>query len=63
MKKLSNTVKITGLLSICLWIIGSIFLFDEKNGKTIILLTAVVIIAGLFSQISKEKNVNSEHQD
>ncbi|SDW47117.1 hypothetical protein [Flavobacterium degerlachei] len=60
MKKLSNTVKITALISICLWIIGSIILFDEKNGKTIILLTAVVIIAGLFSQISKERKLNSE---
>jgi len=63
MKKLSNTVKITGLLSICLWVIGSIILFDEKNGKATILLTAVVIIAGLSSQINKERKVNSEHQD
>lgn len=60
MKKTSNTLKIIGLLSICLWVVGSIILFDEKNGKATILLTAVVIIAGLSSQISKERKVNSQ---
>ncbi|EIA07645.1 hypothetical protein [Flavobacterium frigoris] len=60
MKKTSNTVKIIGLLSICLWVVGSIILFDEKNGKATILLTAVVIIAGLSSQISTERKVNSQ---
>ena len=59
--KLSNTVKITGLISICLWIIGSIILFNEKNGRATIVLTAVIIIAGLYAQIIKERKVNSEH--
>jgi multisubunit Na+/H+ antiporter MnhG subunit len=61
MKKISNTVKITGLLSICLWIIASIILFNEKNGKATIVITAVIIIAGLSSQIIKNGKVNSEH--
>ncbi|RXG13627.1 hypothetical protein DSM02_3668 [Leeuwenhoekiella polynyae] len=61
MIKLSNTVKITGLISICLWIIGSIILFNEKNGRATIVLTAVIIIAGLYAQIIKERKVNSEH--
>ncbi|RXG17818.1 hypothetical protein DSM03_101517 [Leeuwenhoekiella aestuarii] len=61
MIKLSNTVKITGLISICLWIIGSIILFNEKNGRATMVLTAVIIIAGLYAQIIKERKVNSEH--
>ena len=61
MKKISNTVKITGLISICLWIIGSIILLNEKNGIGIIVITAVIIIAGLYSQIIKDRKVNSEH--
>jgi hypothetical protein len=63
MKKLSNTVKITGLLSICLWIIASIILFNEKNGKATIVITAVVMIAGLSSQIRKDRKVDAEHRD
>jgi len=61
MKKISNTTKITGLISIGLWIIASILLFPEKNGKAIIVSIAVIIIAGLSSQIIKDRNVNSEH--
>jgi hypothetical protein len=53
MKKISNTTKITGLISIGLWIIASILLFPEKNGKAIFVSTAVIIIAGLSSQIIK----------
>jgi hypothetical protein len=61
MKKISNTIKIMGLLSICVWIIAIIFLFPEKNGKTIIVSTAVIIIAGLCFQIIKNRKVNFEH--
>jgi hypothetical protein len=61
MKKLSNTVKIMGLLSISLWIIGSIILFNEKNGKATIVIIAVIIIAGLYAQIAKDKKIKSEH--
>jgi uncharacterized membrane protein YbaN (DUF454 family) len=61
MKIISNTIKISALLSICLWLVASIFLFNEKNGKTIMVSTAVIIIAGLSSQIIKTRKVNSEH--
>lgn len=61
MKKLSNSMKIKGLLSICLWVIGSVILFNEKNGKTTIVVAAVIIIAGLYFQINKDRKVNSEH--
>ena len=53
MKKLSNTLKIRGLISICLWIIASILLFNEKNGKFIMVLAAIIITAGLYAQIIK----------
>lgn len=61
MKKLSNSMKIKGLLSVCLWVIGSVILFNEKNGKTTIVVAAVIIIAGLYFQINKDRKVNSEH--
>lgn len=61
MNKISRTIKIIGLSSICLWIIGSILLFHENNGKIIILIAAIIIIAGLYSQIIKEIKINTEH--
>ena len=61
MNKTSKTLKFIGLASVCLWIIGSILLFRENNGKTIIAITAVVIIAGLYAQILKDRKVNSEN--
>lgn len=59
MKKISKTLKIQGVSSICLWIIGSILLFQENNGKIIILITAIIIMAALYSQIIKERKLNS----
>ncbi len=61
MTKISKTLKIMGLSSICLWIIGSVVLFNENNGKTIIMITAIIIIAGLYSQIIKERKKNPKH--
>ena len=58
MNKISRKVKLIGIISICLWIIGSILLFHENNGKTTIMITALIIIAGLYSQIIKERKIN-----
>jgi uncharacterized membrane protein len=63
MKKISKALKITGLISICLWIIGSVFLYRENNGKITIVITAIIIIAGLYSQITKDRKVNTELLD
>ena len=60
MINISTRVKILGLISISLWIIGSYVLFDEKNGKTISIITAVIIIAGLYSQVLKSRKESSE---
>lgn len=47
------------MLTIILWIIGSIILFNEKNDISIIVITAGIIITGLYGQISKYRNGNS----
>jgi hypothetical protein len=60
MKILSKKTIVTSLISICLWIIGSIFLFRVSNGKIIILLTAIGIVAGIFSLIIKDQRADSE---
>ncbi len=60
MNRISEMTKITGLISICLWVIGSFFLIQESNGKTVILITAIIIIAGIYSQINKDKKAHSE---
>jgi hypothetical protein len=60
MNNVSKTLRIIGLTSIGLWVVGSIFLFNENNGKLIISITAVIIIAGLYSQLIKERKANTE---
>ncbi len=60
MNRISKMTKITVLISICLWVIGSFFLIQESNGKTVILITAIIIIAGIYSQINKDKKAHSE---
>lgn len=49
MNKISKKTIVTCAISACLWMIGSIFLFRETNGKIIIIITAVVIIARIKS--------------
>lgn len=61
MKNLSTAIKVKGLISIGLWIIGSILLLNEPNGKAIIFIIAMIIITGLYSQIHKEKNKNIQN--
>ena len=55
MKKISTKVKLIGIISISLWIIGSFLIYNQTNGKGISISTAVIIIAGLYSQIRKEQ--------
>ena len=50
---------VIALISICLWISGGILLFQENNGKIIILITAVAILARIKSQINKDRKVSS----
>ena len=56
MTKLTTKTLIITLTSISLWIIGSYLLFNEKNGKATITIFAVILIAGLYSQIRKRSN-------
>ncbi len=60
MKNISKKVKIMGIVSICLWIIGSYLIYNETNGKGVSIATAVIIIAGLYSLIFKEQRENSD---
>ena len=61
MNKIPKALKFKILVSVCLWIIGSILLFRENNGKTIIVITALIIVAGLYAQILKDRKVNSKN--
>ncbi|APS40165.1 MULTISPECIES: hypothetical protein [unclassified Salegentibacter] len=60
MKKISTKVKIIGIVSIFIWIIGSYLIYNGTNGKGVSIATGVIIIAGLYSQISKDQKENSE---
>lgn len=60
MKNISTKVKIMGIVSICLWIIGSLLIYNDTNGKGVSIATAVIIIAGLYSLIIKDQKENSE---
>jgi 1,4-dihydroxy-2-naphthoate octaprenyltransferase len=60
MNKISQKTMIVILVSIFLWLVGSAFLFRENNGKIIIIITAVVIIAGIKYQINKDVQANSK---
>ena len=62
MNKISKKTMITALIYICLWFIGSILLFQENNGKIIIIITAVAIIAKLKYQINKDRKANSNYE-
>lgn len=60
MKKIPAKLKIIGAVSIFLWIIGSALISNGSNGKAVSIATAVIIIAGLYSQIVKAQKENSE---
>lgn len=59
MKKISTKVKIIGFISIILWIMGSYLIYNGTNGKGISIATGVIIIVGLYSQITKDQKENS----
>lgn len=61
MKKISNKIKIRALLAICLWFIGSFLILKEGNGGGTISVIAVIIIAGFYRQIRKEKEMKIRH--
>ncbi|GAB3823659.1 hypothetical protein GCM10028895_30900 [Pontibacter rugosus] len=60
MDKISRKTITMGLVSICLWLIGSMLLFEENNGKIIITVTAVAVIARISSQINRDRRASSE---
>ncbi len=60
MKNISKKVKILAIISICLWILGSFLIYNETNGKGVSIASAVIIIAGIYSQILKDQKENSE---
>lgn len=55
MKNISTKVKIMGIISICLWIVGSFLIYNDTNGKEVSIATAAIIISGLYSQIIKDQ--------
>ncbi len=55
MKEIPKTLKVTGIISICLWLLGSFILFQERNGISISLITGLIIIAGFYHQLNKDK--------
>ena len=62
MKNISTKIKIIGIISICLWIVGTFLIYSETNGKGVSIVTAVIIIAGLYSQIRKDQIESSKSQ-
>ena len=60
MKNISTKIKIIGIISICLWIVGTFLIYSETNGKGVSIVTAVIIIAGLYSQIRKDQIESSK---
>lgn len=62
MKNISTRIKIIGVISISLWIIGSFLIYNGTNGKGIFISSAVIIIAGLYSQIRKDQKEHSQFQ-
>ena len=60
MRNISTRVKIIGIISISLWIIGSFLIYNGTNGKGIFISSIVIIGAGLYSQIKKDQKENSE---
>ncbi|WP_156101239.1 hypothetical protein [Salegentibacter sp. Hel_I_6] len=57
---MSTKVKIIGLVSFCLWVIGSYLIYNETNGKAVSIAVAVIIIAGLYSQIKRDQKESSK---
>ena len=59
MKNISKKTKILSLISVSLWIIGSLIIYMNDKNSNIIIVSAVVIIAGIYSQINKDHKVNT----
>ena len=60
MNKISKKTILVSLIYISLWVIGSALLYQETNGKIIITITAVVVIARIVSQVNKDRKAGSE---
>ena len=57
---MSNKLKIMIIASICFWLIGSYLIYTDTNGKSVSISSAVIIIAGLYFQIIKERKENQK---
>ncbi|WP_405199094.1 hypothetical protein [Christiangramia sp. LLG6405-1] len=60
MKKISTKTLFIAIFAFALFLTGSYFLLELKNGKTTILIVAIILIAGLNSQIRKDFRIHSE---
>ena len=60
MRRISTRVKVLGLVSICLWIAGSFFIYNETQGMATSIITAIIIIAGLYSMEAKGRKKNAQ---
>ncbi len=55
MKNISKKTKILSLISISLWIIGSLIIYMNDKNSNIIIVSAIIMIVGIYSQINKDR--------
>jgi len=60
MKKISTKTFLISIATIILWMIGSHFILKENSSFTTIIIVAIIILTGLYSQIKKDIRINSE---
>ena len=60
MKNISKKVKILAVVSICLWIVGSFLIFNDMGRIGASISVLVIIIAGLYSQVIKDRKEKSK---
>ncbi|SDR66073.1 hypothetical protein [Christiangramia echinicola] len=62
MKKISTRTLLISVTAIILWLIGSYFILKDNNSYTTIIIVAIIITGGLYSQIKRDIRINSEQQ-
>lgn len=59
MNKIATRTLFISITAVILWMIGSYFILKENDSYTTIIIVAIIITAGLYSQIKKDLRVNS----
>lgn len=60
MRKISTRTLLISITAIILWMFGSYFIQNENNSFTTIIIVAIIITGGLYSQIRRDIRVYSE---